>query len=161
MGFLTFHAYRSWSEDNPKGYVQRGKAGVQPPNSRLAKHRAAIALQPSVRFGTAQKRVLIASTRRICEDIGARVHGVSVTPTHVHVLVSWRDARGPRALSTPLKQKLGRDLSHHKGTKGNRWFSRGCDEELVTDHKHFDYLLAQYLPKHLSENGIVWRESDG
>lgn len=40
---FTFHAYRSWREDNPNGYVQRGRAGIQPPNKALADYRAGIA----------------------------------------------------------------------------------------------------------------------
>ena len=105
--------------------------------------------------------LLVERARSICDDLKVRTHGVSATPTHVHVLVSWRDARGLRAISTPLKQKLGRDLSKRQATKGHRWFSRGCDEEFVSDRDHFEYLLAEYLPKHLRESGIIWRETDG
>jgi hypothetical protein len=159
VGFFTFHAYRSRCEDNPKGWVQRGKRGVQAPSTRLAKHRAAIASQPAVRFNAAHRTLLVERARCICDDLDVRIHGVSATPAHVHMLASWRDARGLGAISTPLKQKLGRDLSRREGTKGHRWFSRGCDEEFHSDRKHFDYRLAEYLPKHVREHGIVWRET--
>jgi hypothetical protein len=160
-GFLHVPCISLVERDNPKGWVQRGKPGVQAPNPRLAKHRAAIAANPPVRFDAAQRLLLVERARIICDNLKVRIHGVSATPTHVHVLASWRDARALRAISSPLKQKLGRDLSKRKGSPGHRWFSRGCDEECVTDREHFDYLLAEYLTKHLRENGVIWREVEG
>jgi hypothetical protein len=68
---FTFHSYRSWREDNPRGYVQRGRSGVQSPNEKLAKHREQIATHSPVLFNDDQKRLLIESARDR-EFIGGR-----------------------------------------------------------------------------------------
>jgi hypothetical protein len=33
---FTYHAYRSWMPDNPKGYVRRGE-GILPPDAEMAR----------------------------------------------------------------------------------------------------------------------------
>ena len=159
VGLFTNHAYRSWSEGNPRGYVQRGKPGVQPPNVRLAQHRAAIATAPPVRFDRQQMDLLINSAREVCQELGWRLHAAACTPTHVHLVVSWKDSTPQRQVMTLLKRKLGHRLSKHKGTNGNRWFSRGGDEKPVTDRRHFDHLLRKYLPGHMNQHGVFWRET--
>jgi REP element-mobilizing transposase RayT len=137
--------------------VQRGKTGVQRPNPRLAKHRAAIAAQPPVRFDDDQQCVLLEGARELCAEHEWRLHAASATPTHLHVLVSWTDQTiAVRDITTTLKRQLGRRLSKHKGTEGNRWFSRGEDEKPVTDREHFDYLCTEYLPAHIHQNGRFW-----
>lgn len=155
---FTFHAYRSWREDNPNGYVQRGRPGIQPPSKRLADYRAAIANDPPTVFDDAQKALLLEGMQDMCTRRNWRLHGASATPSHVHALVSWATPQSPRDLTTPMKRLLGMMLSQHKGDKGNRWFSRGCDEKQVCNQEHFAHLLNEYLPKHVKQNGIVWIE---
>jgi REP element-mobilizing transposase RayT len=140
--------------------VERGKSGVQPPNEGLARHRAMIAKHPPVLFDEHQKALLIESAQDICEKNNWRLHAASVTPTHVHLLISWKQLDIPvREISTLLKRKLGNRLSIQKGSKGNRWFSRGVDETEVAHREHFDHLCEEYLPKHVQQNGVFWRES--
>lgn len=160
VALITIHAYRSWTEDNPRGYVQRGKGGVQPPNTRLARHRAMIAACPPMLFDEHQQNLLLDCAQEMCATFNWRLHAASVTATHMHLLISWsrRDTR-VREISTLLKRKLGNRLSRHKGTRGNRWFSRGADETHVRDRKHFDHLRNEYLPRHIEQGGVCWRES--
>src|SRR5882672_4433285 len=101
---FTMHAYRSWAEDNPKGYVQRGQPGIQPPNERLARHRAKIAKASPVLFDDPQKKLLIDCSQSICGDFNWRLHAAAATPTHLHLLISWKDARPHGEIMTLLKR---------------------------------------------------------
>jgi REP element-mobilizing transposase RayT len=159
VALITIHAYRSWTEDNPRGYVQRGTPGVQRPNERLATHRAMIAKHPRVLFEAGQRALLIKAAAEVCASLTWRLHAAAVTPTHIHLLVSWKQRDTlVREISTLLKRKLGNRLSRRKGSRGNRWFSRGVDETPVRDRRHFDHLCGQYLPQHVEQNGVFWRE---
>lgn len=153
---LTLHAYRSWREDDPRGYVQRGKAGVQKPNAGLARYRDSTAKQPPAGFDAHD--LIIGAVRDVCGHRDWRPHGVSVTPTHVHVLVSWRGDAEARDVAATLKRIVGLRLSKAAGQVGRRWFSRGSDETRVRDPQHFEFLLEIYLPKHVNEGGKYWRE---
>lgn len=155
---FTFHAYRSWAADNPNGYVQRSRPGIQPPSKGLAEHRSAIANDPPTRFNDAQKALLLEGVQDICGRRNWRLHGASATPSHMHVLVSWTTPKSPRDLTTPMKRLLGMMLSQNKGDKGNRWFSRGCDETQVRNREHLAHLINEYVPKHINQDGVVWIE---
>ena len=153
---LSFHAYRSWDEDTPRGYVQRGMEGVQPPSAALARWRAGRAKHPAVRFDASQRELLIESTREIAARRSWTIYAMCATPTHMHLILGWRDRQElDRAIHT-LKRLLGLALSRHAGTTGNRWFSRGCDRKRVRDREHFDHLVTTYIPKHVNESGVVW-----
>jgi len=158
---FTFHAYRSWAEDNRRGYVQRGRPGVQAPSENLARHRAAIATHKPVRFDAAQQVIIIEEIQRVCDSENWRVHGISVTPTHIHIVVSWRQRTPPDKLVARLKQMIGRALSVHARSAGNRWLSRGCDKTRIEDRAHLNYLLTEYLPSHEQHRGTVWIEGAG
>lgn len=88
---FTFHAYRSWNADNPRGFVQeRGK--IEPPNLKLARFYDAQAVQPPVRFGPLHQRVMIWINHDACARCNWRLHALATETTHVHILVSWRSA---------------------------------------------------------------------
>lgn len=92
VALVTLHAYRSWSEASPRGYVQRGESGVQRANKRLAAARAARALAPPARFDEAQRGFILDEARDIARRRRWRLHAGSCTGTHVHLVVSWRSS---------------------------------------------------------------------
>ena len=153
---LTFHAYRSWNVD--RRHVVRGEWGIKPPNEKLARHRDEIAGHDAARFDGEQQIVLRDMAIDACGRRDIRLHGGSVTPTHVHLLVSWREERDVGEICEKLKSVLGWALSKQRGGKGHRWFSRGEDTTPVERREHFDYVLGKYFPKHVKEGGICWRE---
>lgn len=163
---ITLHAYRSWTEDNVKGYYQRGEHGVKPPNPDLANRRSRLANNPPRRFAEQQKQFIIDQLPDIAARRDIRLHAASCTATHVHLVVSWlgqetiiQDILAPLAqantIAAKIKNLLATLLSKQDGTTGNRWFSRGCDCTPVKDREHLNYLLTTYLPKHLQEGGVV------
>jgi REP element-mobilizing transposase RayT len=155
---ITLHAYRSWGADHPKGYVQRGEWGIKPTNVQLAQHRNRIAGQEPTRFTPDMQRAAIEMVKDFCRRRGYVLHGVSVTPTHVHVVLSWEDEQDPKQAAIRLKQLLGMRLGEVTGRRGWKWFSRGQDVKPVEDRKHLDYLIDEYLPEHIHEQGVVWTE---
>ena len=156
---ITIHAYRSWSEDNRRGYVQRGRPGIQPPNARLAAHRATISLHEPVRFDREQMSVAIDAAREVCVTLGQLPLAASCTATHLHVLVKLADGTcDADSLCARIKSIAGCKLSQRISTKGNRWFSRGNDITAVKDAAHLEHLLETYLPRHeTNEGGLFCR----
>ena len=153
---ITFHTYRAWRVDDPRGYYQRGRPGVQAPAAGLAWHRDANAKQPAVTLNAAQQNCVIAAIQDACERRGWTIYGISATPNHVHSLVGWRDGASVHDVADTLKRLAGLALTRAAGSSGHRWFGRGHDQKRVVDRKHFDYLREGYLPKHRKENGTVW-----
>jgi hypothetical protein len=164
---LTMHAYRSWVEDNPRGYVQRGQRGVQAPNVGISNYRSGIALHSPMRFNVSQMQLAITTTREVCGKLGFDAIAGSCTATHLHVLVGLTGAaltggaregdqgKDTNALCARIKSIVGWRLSQQLGTTGNRWFSRGKDATPVIDEAHLRYLVGTYLPKHeMLEGGV-------
>lgn len=116
---LTLHAYRSWTEDNPRGYVQRGRPGIQSPQPRLAQYRARIAKHPSARLDRAQMHLSLDVTREVCENLNHGPLAGSCTATHLHALVSVLPQLAlPPYLAPPLRDGARRD---------GAWFSMPSD----------------------------------
>ena len=163
---ITLHAYRSWSEDNPRGYVQRGERGIQSPDPIRAKQRASLAKHPPRSFNNDQQQFILDEAEGVMVNRQVRLHAISCTATHIHMVVSWhgdqvqfKQAHEPfeqvNQLANKVKTILATLLSKRDGTTGNRWFSRGCDCTPIEDREHLNHLLENYLPKHRQEGGMV------
>ncbi|MHC4401879.1 MAG: hypothetical protein ACYTG0_19580 [Planctomycetota bacterium] len=154
---FTFHAYRSWKADNPRGYVQEGQ-GIQPPSASLAQYRDECAAQPEVRFEKTHQEVLIWIAHDACARRGWRLHFAATDPTHVHILLSWRSREPWRNVRKRLKNLAALMLGKKElGRPGRKWLSRKGSRKRVRDREHFDYLVNRYLPSH---RGLKWREGD-
>src|SRR5438270_512858 len=86
---LTAHAYRSWREDRPQGYVQRDE-GLQEPNEALANWRADHANHDPAKFDDASQRALLEIGKLIAVERAVRLHAQTTTISHVHELISYR-----------------------------------------------------------------------
>ncbi len=152
---LTFHAYRSWRPDHPRGYVRQGK-GILPPNAEMAAQYDRNATQPQVTFDEALQQILVDGTCDICDRRDWRLHYVATEPTHIHALISWTDDELDwKFVHDTLKRLLGMMLAQHTRTKGRKWFVRKGSRKRVRDQAHYDYLMNEYLPKH---SGRRWSE---
>jgi hypothetical protein len=173
---LTAHAYRSWREDHPRGYIQRGD-GLKDPNPQLAAWRSRHATDDEARFEREAQITLHAVAVEIAREKAVRLHACATCPTHVHCVISFRNpactcgasmkycapdcpARG-RAddVMIRMKRKMGQVLATLHGTCGRRWFSRGWDRTPVKARPHFDYLMTEYLPKHQTEQAGIFRRN--
>ncbi len=153
---FTYHAYRSWRPDNPRGFVKTG-GGVQPPNPDLARAYDAAAKQPPVRFDRRHQEILTWIAHDACYRRSWRLHFVATEPTHVHYLVSWPDDQMWQDVSKRLKNLASLTLGRKAGPPGRKWFVRHGSRKRVRDRGHFDYLVNSYLPRH---RGRCWREGD-
>lgn len=153
---FTFHAYRSWMPDRPRGYVRRGE-GVLPPDPKRAEEYHNRAQEPPRQFTFEQQQLLIATFADVCANLRWRLHAVATDPSHVHLLVSWREFSPWQDISRRLKNIASLALGRQVGVTDRKWFSRGGSRKRVRDREHFDYLVRQYLPSH---RGVCWREGE-
>ena len=151
---FSFHAYRSWMPDHPRGYTRRGK-GYQPSDPEMARNYERAAKGGRSWFDAAVQRGLLARFHEACGCIDVRFHGGATEAGHFHGLVSWRHRRTWMSVRTSIKSSLTRYLhDQHPGVE----LSRGASRKRVTDRKHFDHLLRTYLPDH---PGWGWYEDRG
>lgn len=152
---FTFHTYRSWMPDHPRGFVQKGK-GIQPTNPELsASYRNAASNEP-FEFDKPTQRFVIDVVRDMGIRHGWRIHFVACEPTHVHILASWGSQENWPRVRARIKNIVSLELSKRSGQLGRKWLSRGGSRKRVKDRKHFDYLATVYLPRH---RGETWCES--
>lgn len=152
---FTYHAYRSWMPDRERGYVRRDE-GVLPPDEEMADQYRRLAKEDQVWFDAAIQRTAIDESMIAAGFQRFRLHMTATDPTHIHVLVSWTDARQWPKLRNGLKSSLTRRLNrdHHRRT----WFVENASRKRVKDVAHFTYHMTDYLPKH---RGWKWREDCG
>ncbi len=149
---FTFHTYGSWMPDRPEGYVARGQ-GIQKTNHHLAQIYRDRATHDTIMLNPAQQDIIINELRVASQRQDWRLHAAVATPTHVHLIVSWREYRPWDQVHAAIKQSLTRRLNREAGKRP--WFGRGGSRKRVTDRKHFDHLASTYLPRH---RGRYWRE---
>jgi hypothetical protein len=155
---FTYHAYQTWLPDNRRGFVQEGQ-GVQPRNERLAASYRQAAAHLPFEFDADTQIQLIAKARAICAGDGHRLHGVVAEPSHLHALVSWRDAAlAFGKVRGRIKNLLSLHLSKRAGVTGRPWFSTGSSRKRVEDQNHFNHLMSAYLPRH---SGVGWYDDRG
>ena len=174
--FVTCHAYRSWSEANPRGYVQRDE-GLLPPSEKLARWRAEHAEQPPTRFDDAQKMLLLDVVEELAEEDALQLYGTSCTATHLHMVIGFEapPCQCPRSQAaeaehclagcaararaddwaTRVKRIGGFRLAEAADVRGRKWFGRGWDVTPVRGVAHFRHVVREYLPKHRGEGGMV------
>lgn len=156
---FTYHAYRSWMPDHPRGFAKEGE-GYQQPNPELARAYEDAAKFPAVEFDAPTERFLIETACEVCERRGWRFHGAATEPSHLHALVSWRDPSLQWSfVRGKIKNILSLELSKRSATVGRRWFVEGASRKRVRDWDHFDYLMVTYLPKR--HGGWRWTERAG
>ena len=170
---LTFHTYRSWPEDHRNGYVQRGR-GLQAPDRERARWRAKHAGDEPFQFSTDDQLLVVEVVLEVAAERAVRLHALATTPTHAHVLMSFRspactcgasahcrrgcDSRAAvEQIAARLKRKCGQQLAKRYGTSGRPYLSRGWDLTPVRDRAHFERLVANYLPGHVAQQGQFHR----
>jgi REP element-mobilizing transposase RayT len=153
---FSFHAYRSWNADDRRGYVEY-KRGIQPPNAKRAQQYDRNATQAPVLFDKRELTLFLSMSYDACTRRQWRLHAFASEPTHVHLLVSWREFEPWQAVRKKLKNLMSLQLGRDANARGRRWFSGDGSRKQVRDGKHFAYLMDVYLPRHL---GLVWREGD-
>jgi len=108
-------------------------------------------------FDEAQQLTIIDELRVAAGFQAYRVHYVATEPTHIHVLVSWKDeAVFFTKFRAGIRQSVTRRLTREFGQR--HWLSEGGSRRKVFTQEHFDYLVQTYLPRH---GGWKWSENRG
>jgi len=142
---FTFHAYGSWLPDHPKGYVRRDK-GILPPDDEAAKaYRYRMNGEP-VEFDEVLAGLLNETIESAIDPQRLELYAVGIDPTHVHVVVGWRDDRTPIAIRTQLKSSMTRVLNGVR--RRDEWWTENASQKPVKDREHLLHLLNEYLPGH-------------
>src|SRR4051812_18155212 len=87
---FTFHGYGTWMPDEDDGYVRRGD-GHLPQDTRAANQYRKRMTDTETEFDEAQQLTIIDELHVAAGFQAYRVHYVATEPTHIHVLVSWKD----------------------------------------------------------------------
>lgn len=158
VALFSYHSYGSWLPNRKQGYVERHK-GIQEPNGKLATIQRRLLKHEPFLFDGEVQRILIERFITICREEDYRAHAAATEPSHIHVLVGWRDFKMPqKKVGARIKNLLSLHLSRKSGKMGYDWFSRGQSREQVTSRSHFEHLVNVYLPKH---RGVFWSEQTG
>jgi hypothetical protein len=152
---FTYHGYGTWLPDKRRGYVKRG-AGILPRDGRMAELYRTNMTQAAVRFEERVQKLAIEELLVACQHQQLRCHFIATDATHVHVLVSWKIDRTWDVVRAKLRESLTRWLNQEIDRQ--EWFAKSPSRKRVRDRKHFDYLVAVYLPKHA---GWKWAEGQG
>jgi REP element-mobilizing transposase RayT len=152
---FTFHDYGTWLPDEDEGYVKRG-AGILPQDTGEALKYRRLMKDEEARFEDVHQRLLIDEVHVAATKQTFRVHFVAMEPTHIHILVSWKDERSWQKLRTRIKSSLSRRMKLDFGRRP--WLSEGASRRRVINEEHYDYLVSKYLPRHC---GWKWSEEKG
>jgi REP element-mobilizing transposase RayT len=153
---FTLHSYRSWNPDNPRGFVRRGE-GVRPTDDGMALAYANAASEPPFLFGDCEQSVLHWIVWDLCQRRAWRLHTIAFDPSHVHILLSWRDETPMPQVFRKTKNLMSRELGLRCRPKRKHWFGKFGSKQRVREQAHFDHLINSYFPRH---RGLVWREGD-
>ncbi|MEM9915352.1 MAG: hypothetical protein AAF911_10345 [Planctomycetota bacterium] len=172
---FTYHTYRSWMPDHPRGYTKR-KRGVLPSDPVMARRYAGRAKFERVLWDEADREVALRAVARVCEHPDRedwRLHEAVAVFNHLHVVVSWegKDAASSlgeearvadtaaRGASKVLHRAITVDVRDSRGWEAGRAvLSRGGDRKRVRDKRHLKYLVEVYLPRHKRYGGVLWSE---
>jgi REP element-mobilizing transposase RayT len=152
---LTFHGYGTWLPDEDDGYVRRSKGHLPQDVVVAAQYRRRMTDDEAL-FEEPHQKALIDEVHMAATKQDFRVHFVATEPTHIHILVSWKDDREFEKLRRSLRQSLSRRLG--KEFHRREWLSEGGSRRRVMVEEHFDYLVTTYLPDH---GGWKWSEDKG
>jgi REP element-mobilizing transposase RayT len=153
---FTFHAYRDWRPDHPRGYVRRNQ-GILPPDPEMARKYDQRATATPVNFDESIQRILIRGATDICARRKWRLHAVGTDPGHAHFVISWQEFMAWSEVMEKLKNILSLLLGRDLQKPGGKWFERGGSRRRVKHRAHLHYLINEYLPSH---RGLFWKEGD-
>jgi REP element-mobilizing transposase RayT len=141
--------------DEDDGNVRRDE-GQLPQDVRAAIENRKRMTEEEVLFGESHEQALIDEVHVAAKHQTFRVHYVATEPTHIHIVVSWKDDRPFEKLRWGIRQSLSRRLGRDFGRR--EWLSEGGSRRRVVNEEHFDYLVGTYLPRH---SGWKWSEEQG
>ncbi|MFN3168191.1 MAG: hypothetical protein ACE37H_14105 [Phycisphaeraceae bacterium] len=149
----TFHAYGSWLPDRPEGYTPHGQS-FKPADPAIANEYRKRMRRPETHFGDGAKQHALQTLIDSQSLQHFELYAMAAEPSHLHVVVAWRDEREPTRVRSQVKTSLTRALNKHFGKRD--WFVAKAGQTPVVDEAHLHELVHSYLPKH----GLYWKRGD-
>lgn len=174
---FTWHAYGTWMPGRDRGYVHRQRGLLlRDPIMDIAYRRKMVF--PPRRFERRHQQAVIDAAREAAAHQCLTLHVAATDPSHLHLLISWRDRRTWQQVRPKLKESLTRALNEafpcdlqppyrplptaapQKRQTQRRWawFAAKGSRKRVKNHAHFIHLATHYLPSHL---GLKWKPDCG
>lgn len=72
---------------------------------------------------------------------------IGTDPTHLHLLLQWRDERPWNVLRNGVKSSMSRGLNQRYGRRP--WFVENASRKRVVEQKHYELLIHKYIPGHV------------
>jgi hypothetical protein len=142
---FTYHAYGSWMPDRTLGYVKRNR-GILAADASMARKYERIMNDKPVLFDESAQETILVSILESRAKQSFDAHFIATDPTHVHLLLAWRDSRTWLRMRSSIKRSQSHRLNMELGRRD--WFVEGGSRKRVKDREHYDYLVTHYLPKH-------------
>ncbi|MCC6909210.1 MAG: transposase [Phycisphaerales bacterium] len=122
--FISWTTKGTWLHGDERGFVERGKAGIQEPD-RLRNEREYLALRDeAVLLGDDQRRLVHRTIAAHCNIRKWKALAVNVRTNHVHVVVNASDA-APETVMEQFKAWCSRRLNEMSGHSRKWWTPHG------------------------------------
>ena len=144
---FTFHGYRTWMPDHPRGYNRKNE-GTFAPDPEMNEHYERRAHFDEVRFDAERQKVVVDAYVEVASNLDLRLYYAVCVDTHAHPLVGWRDDREWTYIHDRLKSIIALKLGEAERVKGRRWLTARRIGEQVSESEHFAHLMTVYLPDH-------------
>jgi REP element-mobilizing transposase RayT len=140
--FITWTTYGTWLSGDARGWVKKGRAGVQAPDWRVEDQARERMIEDAVVLTVSQRAIVERTIQVHCDIRKWKLHVVNARTNHVHVVVTAD--RDPKHVMNQFKAWCSRKLSDDAGLKvvvatnaGRRhWFTEGGDNDVLYDEEH-------------------------
>jgi REP element-mobilizing transposase RayT len=143
---ITWTAYGTWLPGDPRGSVESGVPGVQPPDEGRLLTAQSRLTHPPVTFDEAQRALIEQVIKEHCRIRGWVVHALNARSNHVHVVVTAD--REPEEVMNQLKAWCSRRLSHavgaaasaapKKAVRRKKWFTEHGSTKWINDEAYLE-----------------------
>lgn len=136
---LSFRCYGTWLHGDSRSSVSRAGHNrwstpkLPPDRKREERERDALKHAP-VAFGSAARRIVDHSIRKVCQHCGWILHALNVQRDHVHLVVTAH-AKPPEEVMNSLKSWATRQLRENRlvPARGKVWSRHGSTKWLWTE----------------------------
>ena len=136
--FITWTTYGTWLPGDERGWVAKGKPGIQFPNGQLQDVAARRLAFDPVYLDPVQRQIVEAAIEEEAIFRGGRLHARNARTNHVHLVVTI-DEEGEKTRDR-FKAWCSRKLNETYG-KHPIWWTRGGKVVKAGDDAHFENVV--------------------
>jgi REP element-mobilizing transposase RayT len=136
---ITWTTYGSWLPGDTRGWVEKGKAGIQDADEQRQRAAHEQLIAAAVVLDREQRGVVEATVRAHCELRGWQLHAVNARSNHVHVVVTADVA--PEVVMNQFKAWCSRRLNERKD-KRERWWTKHGSTKWINEVAYLQNAVA-------------------